>query len=50
MQDKKHGYGVFKWASGNEYRGYYKDDERDGQGEMKWTDGSSYTGEWVKGI
>ena len=49
-EDKKHGYGVFTWASGNVYKGYYKDDERDGEGEMHWTDGSSYNGAWVKGI
>lgn len=48
--DKKHGYGVFQWASGNVYKGEYKDDERDGYGEMYWTDGSCYQGEWIRGI
>jgi len=42
--DKKNGYGVFTWESGNVYKGYYKDDERDGFGEMTWVDGSMYKG------
>jgi hypothetical protein len=50
VADKKQGYGVFTWASGNIYKGEYKEDERDGYGEMKWTDGSIYQGEWNKGI
>eukprot|EP00826_Nyctotherus_ovalis_P065096 TRINITY_DN9560_c0_g1_i1.p1 TRINITY_DN9560_c0_g1~~TRINITY_DN9560_c0_g1_i1.p1 ORF type:complete len:260 (+),score=48.02 TRINITY_DN9560_c0_g1_i1:250-1029(+) len=49
-KDKKHGFGIFKWATGNIYRGQYKADEREGIGEMKWTDGSIYIGEWVAGI
>ena len=50
MDDRKLGYGVFQWASGNVYKGEYKNDERDGYGEMYWTDGSCYQGEWVGGI
>jgi hypothetical protein len=41
---------VFQWASGNNYKGEYKDDERDGFGEMQWTDGSVYIGDWSRGI
>ncbi len=41
---------MFTWASGNIYKGEYKEDERDGYGEMKWTDGSVYQGEWNRGI
>lgn len=48
--DKKHGYGVFQWESGNVYKGDYKEDLRDGYGEMFWTDGSVYKGDWVKGV
>lgn len=44
--DRKNGFGVFSWESGNVYRGGYLDDERDGYGEMFWTDGSFYQGEW----
>lgn len=50
MQDKKHGYGIFTWATGNVYKGNYLDDLRSGFGEMYWTDGSYYKGEWVNGI
>jgi hypothetical protein len=50
VNDKKEGYGIFKWASGNVYRGVYKNDERDGIGEMRWTDGSVYLGQWNRGI
>jgi len=32
--DKKCGNGVFKWASGNIYKGEFKNDEREGFGEM----------------
>jgi len=48
--DKKDGYGVFTWSSGNLYKGDYKEDERHGHGEMRWTDGSCYIGAWVRGI
>ena len=50
LYDKKNGFGVFKWASGNVYEGYYVDDERNGRGTMIWTDGSKYVGEWKNGI
>jgi hypothetical protein len=44
--DKKHGYGVFEWETGNVYSGNYFEDERNGYGVMKWTDGSTYMGTW----
>ena len=50
FKDKKHGFGIAKWASGNVYRGQYKEDEREGIGEMKWIDGSLYIGQWERGI
>ena len=49
-KDKKQGFGIFKWASGNRYIGQYKSDERDGIGRMQWTDGSIYIGQWKHGI
>ena len=49
-QDKKQGFGIFRWVSGNVYKGQYKDDEREGIGEMRWTDGSVYVGMWSRGI
>jgi hypothetical protein len=48
--DKKHGYGIFEWESGNVYNGKYVDDERHGYGVMRWTDGSTYLGTWESGI
>lgn len=30
--DKKHGYGIFSWASGNIYKGNYDEDLRTGYG------------------
>ena len=48
--DKKHGPGVFTWASGNIYKGDFLDDQRMGNGQMLWTDGSMYEGEWQAGI
>jgi len=50
LNDKKWGYGVFKWSSGNYYKGNYRNDERDGYGEMYWKDGSVYKGHWHNGI
>lgn len=50
MNDKKCGYGVFRWSSGNYYKGNFKNDERDGYGEMHWNDGSVYKGQWHNGI
>lgn len=28
--DKKNGYGKYKWADGSEYEGFFKDDLKDG--------------------
>jgi hypothetical protein len=50
LDDKKHGLGEFKWASGGYYRGNYANDVKTGYGEMYWSDGSIYRGTWHKGI
>lgn len=50
VQDKKHGYGIFTWESGNKYIGNYHLDERQGYGAMEWTDGSIFRGHWVAGV
>jgi hypothetical protein len=50
MNDKKCGYGVFKWSSGNYYKGNYHNEEKEGYGEMYWTDGSVYKGQWHNSI
>ena len=46
VNDKKCGYGVFTWASGNVYKGNYFEDLRHGYGEMVWIDNSYYKGTW----
>ena len=48
--DLKHGFGEYKWATGNFYKGQYQFDKRHGYGEMFWVDGSEYKGDWVDGI
>ena len=50
LDDKKHGQGEFKWASGGNYRGGYQHDIKTGYGEMYWADGSIYRGTWERGI
>lgn len=46
----KHGFGIFKWNTGNIYIGHYVNDKREGLGKMLWSDGSYYIGEWKDGI
>ena len=46
----KHGKGCFKWATGGEFVGEYKNDLKIGYGEMTWGDGSVYKGTWDNGI
>lgn len=48
--DKKEGYGVFKWPSEGVYEGNFKADFRHGFGLMKWSDGTVYEGEWENGV
>ena len=48
--DRKNGWGIFEWESGNVYKGQYVEDIRNGFGEMTWTDGSIYRGLWIRGI
>lgn len=50
MNDLKHGYGEYKWISGNIYKGEYQYDRRHGFGIMKWTDGTVYEGYWKNGF
>lgn len=44
VKDKKEGYGIFTWSTGNVYKGHYVADLREGYGEMFWDDGSYYKG------
>lgn len=44
--DRKCGYGIYKWSNGTIYKGNFLDDKRNGKGEIIWNDGASYVGEW----
>lgn len=48
--DKKEGYGIFKWPSASVYEGHFKNDFRHGFGVMRWIDGTVYEGEWESGV
>ena len=45
--DKKHGYGIYTWASGDKYDGEWVSNKKHGHGIQTWADGTKYEGEWV---
>ena len=48
--DKRHGRGVGRFASGAVYEGDYKDDKRHGRGVYRYADGSiRHDGQWKAG-
>ena len=50
MKDgKKHGPGVYVWASGNRYEGDYKDDKLHGRGTYHFANGDECEGDWREG-
>ena len=44
-QGKRHGKGIYTWASGGKYDGEYKDGKMHGKGIYTWANGSKYDGE-----
>jgi hypothetical protein len=44
--DKRDGKGFYRWQTGDEYNGCWKNGERDGYGELKWKNGDLYKGNW----
>eukprot|EP00898_Chlorokybus_atmophyticus_P002909 jgi/Chlat1/3619/Chrsp237S03612 len=44
--DKMHGHGVFRYASGASYEGEWENNSYQGTGTYKWSDGSRYEGAW----
>ena len=44
--DCKNGQGTYKWSSGTEYEGQWKDGKKNGQGTAKYSDGGVYEGQY----
>ena len=42
-------YGFYKWSSGDEYVGEWKNAKRHGHGTYIWANGNKYVGEWQNG-
>jgi 1-phosphatidylinositol-4-phosphate 5-kinase len=40
-------YGIYKWANGDIYEGYWLNNKREGYGVLKKVDELTYEGEWV---
>lgn len=40
------GFGVYKWANGKVYEGYWKDNKMNGKGKVQYPDKSSYEGDF----
>lgn len=49
MFDKKHGYGLYDWANGYLYKGFWMDDLRYGEGTLFYNDKVEYDGYWENG-
>lgn len=49
LGDKKHGFGVYKWADGRIYEGMWENGKQHGEGKYKQKDGSIKIGEWKNG-
>jgi hypothetical protein len=42
----KHGYGVYTWADGSEFKGNWDQNKITGYGIYYWEDGRVYNGYW----
>ena len=40
------GYGTYKWANGERYKGQFKEGKKHGYGINTWPSGDVYYGEW----
>ena len=47
--DCNNGYGTYRWESGDEYVGKWKDGKRHGQGTFTSANGKILKGEWKNG-
>ena len=51
INNKKFGYGIRRYASGNIYEGMWVNDVRHGEGTMRWFDKNQiYAGQWENGV
>jgi hypothetical protein len=46
MNNRRHGYGIYRWADGGVYYGEFKENNQEGQGYQRWPSGTEYYGEW----
>jgi hypothetical protein len=46
LNNKRHGYGINRWANGEVYKGSWKDDKRHGTGVTLFPNGGRYEGEY----
>ena len=50
QNNKRHGFGVRRYQSGNVYEGNWRDGLRNGKGTMRWLDvNETYSGNWKNG-
>jgi len=47
--DQKHGYGIYKWADGKMYEGFWENGKQHGRGKLIGTDGKEKVGFWENG-
>ncbi|CAD8066258.1 unnamed protein product [Paramecium sonneborni] len=48
LNDKRHGKGTYKFASGNRYEGQWKNHQKHGKGKLYYKNGELYIGDWVE--
>jgi hypothetical protein len=48
--DQMHGYGTYRFTSGNVYTGNWENGLMNGNGKMEYCDGSVYDGEWTNNL
>ena len=49
MNDKKCGFGIYKWSGGWMYKGNFLDNYMHGEGILKFKDGRTIRAEWNMG-
>ena len=49
INDRKEGYGIFKWEDGREYRGNWQNGKQHGLGMYVASNGLTRKGQWMQG-